>query len=191
MKKAVFVLLVPALLLTVASAQEAGKYDRWKLEFEQGKLDYVAMKDALGKVTLHWYLTYKVTNKTKKSVPLQLAIQGKTDTKKTYRDSIDPLAQKRLEKQTRKKYSNSLAMSRGTIAPGATMEAVAFFGDLDPNWDWFKIHVAGLVDTIDVVKGKRYYEKKVLILSYYRPGDEFGAAAYPITFSLSSMIVAT
>ena len=64
------------------------QYVLGKLLFEQGKLDYVAMKDALGKVTLHWYLTYKVTNKTKKSVPLQLAIQGKTDTKKTYRAGI-------------------------------------------------------------------------------------------------------
>jgi hypothetical protein len=189
MKKAVLVLLVPALLLAVASAQEGGQYNRWKLDFEKGKLGYVALKDALGKVTLHWYLTYKVTNKTKKDVPLQLAIEGKTDTNKTYRDSIDPLAHAKLQKMMKKKFQSSLAMSRGKLPPGESMEAVAFFGDLDPNWDVFDVHVAGLVDTIDIVKGKKFYEKKVLVLTYSRPGDEFGAAADPITFKGKKWIV--
>ncbi|MHC4469920.1 MAG: hypothetical protein ACYTDY_16860 [Planctomycetota bacterium] len=182
MKKAVLVLLVPVLLVAFADAQEESKYKRWKLDFERGKLDFVAQKDALGKVTLHWYLTYKIANKTKKEVPLQIAIHAKTDTNKTYRDSIDPLAQRALEKQMKKKFKNALAMGRGKIKAGETLEAVAFFGDLDPNYDRLDVHVAGLVDPIDQVKGKLFYEKKVLILTYLRPGDEFGAAADPITF---------
>jgi hypothetical protein len=189
MKKAVLVLLVPVLLLAAASAQEESKYQRWTLDFERGKLAYVALEDALGKVSLHWYLTYKVTNNTKKEVPLEIAIHAKTDTKKTYRDSIDPLAQRALEKETKKKLKNALAMGSGKIAAGAAIEAVAFFGNLDPNYDKLEINVAGLVDKVDVVKGKRYYEKKVLILTYLRPGDEFGAAADPITFDGKKWII--
>ena len=141
----------------------------------------ILLKDATGDATVSWYLTYKITNKTDKDVPLNLKIKGETDTNKTYRDTIDPLAHKALEKKTKKKYKHALAMTRGTIPAGKSIEAVAFFGNIDANWDDLFVHISGLVDTIDRVKGKLFFEKKVLVVHYNRPGDEFDSADDPIT----------
>ena len=116
-----------------------------------------------------------ITNNTDGEVPLNLAITASTDTDKTYRDSIAPLAQKKLEKKTGKKFKNSVDMSTGKIGPGESIDAVAFFGNIDPSWDWLTVKVAGLVETIDKVDGKLFYEKKVLLTKWYRPGDEFAS----------------
>jgi len=180
MKIAAFLLLVPVLVLAAASAQDGGEYKRWKLDIEYDRPDYVALEDALGNVRLVWYVTYKITNNTEDEVPLGIRITAKTDTKKTYRDSVAPLAQKALEKKTRKKRKNALDMIKGKIAPGKSIEAVAFLGSLDPNWDHLHVHFAGLVDPIDKVEGRIYFEKKVLIAHWYRPGDEFAGQDDPI-----------
>ncbi len=190
MKKALILILVPALFAASAvTGAEEPEYQRWKLDFEGGTPSYVLLKDALGNVTVSWYMMYKVTNPTDRDLPLEIAIRGVTDTKKTYRDSLAPLAQKALEKKTGKKLKNALDMSRGKIGPKQTIEAVAFFGEMDPNWDYLHVRVAGLVDPVDRVKGKYYYEKKVLVLSFYRPGDEFDSADDPITFRGKKWVV--
>ena len=59
-------------------------------------------------------------------------------------------------------------------------QAVAFFGSIDPNWDDFFLTISGLVDPVDRVKGKVYFEKMVRILHWNRPGDEFAHQDDPI-----------
>lgn len=176
MKKALLAVLLPAVLAVGAFAQEGGgEYSRWKLDFEYNKPANVVLKSATGDVHVVWYMTYKVTNNTDKAIPLNLAITAETDTDKTYRDSIEPLAQRRLEKQTGKKFKNAFDMCCGEIEAGKSIDAVAFFGEVDPSWDWLTVRVSGLVETIDKVEGKLYFEKKILVTKWYRPGDEFGS----------------
>ena len=189
MKKAALALILPAILLIGATAQGEAEYDRWELGIEYGTPDYVLLEDAMGNARVCWYLTYTVSNDTGADVPLKIKITADTDTDKHYRDSIAPLAQKALEKKTGKKLKNALAMSRGTIGAGEKVEAVAFFGEIDPNWDLLTVNVAGLYDTIDVVDGKLFFEVKVLVLTWSRPGDEFGCLGDPITFKAKKWII--
>ena len=190
MKKAVFVFLVPAvLLMAVGAATGERQYKRWRLDFERGTLDFVTVKDSLGASKLCWYLTYKVTNNMEQDVPLGIALSAKTDTKKKYLDSLEPEAQALLEKKTGKKYKNSIDMFTGTLAQGKSLDAVAFFGELDPNFDDLHIHVAGLYDTVEQVEGKLFFEKKVLVLHYNRPGDEFESSGDEITFKGKKWII--
>ena len=181
MTKSVFALLIPILVIVSLSSAEEPEYQRWNLEFEHATPDYLAITDALGQRHICWYVTYKVTNKGDKDVPLGIQISATTEDDKAYLDSISPLAQKALEKKTGRKFKNALEMRKGKIAPKETIDAVAFLGALDPNFDYLYIKVAGLFDTIDQVDGKIFYEKKVLIITYYRPGDEFDAANDEIT----------
>ena len=182
MKKSVFALLIPILVVASLGSAEEPEYTRWKLEYEYSTPDYVAMKDALGKQHVCWFITYKVTNKSDKDIPLGIQISAETEDKLKYLDSISPLAQKALEKKTGKKYKNALEMRKGTIGAKQSIEAVAFLGSLDPNFDFLYVTVDGLVDRISKEDGEMWYEQKVLVVTFYRPGDEFDSANDEITW---------
>lgn len=181
MKTAVIALILPVILFASAHAQDEAEYSRWKLDITYGIPDFVVLKDVHGDTHLVWYLLYTVTNNTDDDVPLRIKIKAVTDTKRTYHDSIAPLAQRELKKQTGKDFMNAIKMNRGNLAAGAKAEGVAFFGDLDPNFDTLKVRISGLYDTVDQVDGKLYHENKVLVVTYLRPGDEFGSARDIIT----------
>ena len=90
MKKAVFVFLVPAvLLMAVGAATGERQYKRWRLDFEQGTLDFVTVKDSLGASKLCWYLTYKVTNNMEQDVPLGIALSATDNVAKVRGTSHD------------------------------------------------------------------------------------------------------
>jgi hypothetical protein len=188
MKTVVIALLCLAPFVTFVQAEEAD-YQRWKLDITYGTPDFVSLEDALGNIHLCWYLTYTVTNNTDQEIPLGIGIKAETDTGKKYRDSIAPLAEKALKEKTGKEYKNALAMRKGKIGPGDKIEAVALFGSLDPNWDVLTVHIAGLYDTVDVVDGKKFFEKKVLVISWERPGDEFESSVDPITFKSKKWVI--
>ena len=189
MKMVVIALLCLAPFVSAVQAEGDAEYKRWNLDITYGSPDFIVMEDALGNVHLCWYLTYTVTNNTDAEVPLEIRIVADTDTGKHYRDSISPLAQKALTKKTGKKYKHALEMSRGKIGAGKKIEAVAFFGELDPNWDLLTVRIAGLYDTVDQVDGKLFFEKKVLVLVWSRPGDEFGSSGDPITFKSKKWVI--
>jgi hypothetical protein len=174
MKKAVLaLLLVPVVLMASATAEDEAEYKRWTLDIEYATPDWISMTDALGNPYLVWYQTIKLTNNTDGEVPLKVRLVGKTDSKKTYRGTIDPLAKKALEKETGKKFMSATEIMKGTLGSKKSIDAVVFYGRMDNEWDELNVRVTGLVDPIDKVDGKLYYEKKVLVLSYSRPGDEF------------------
>jgi hypothetical protein len=189
MKTVLIALLCLAPFVAIVQADDDAEYKRWKLDITYGTPDFVTLEDALGNVHLCWYLTYTVTNNTDNDVPLGIKIGAATDTDKKYRDSIHPMGEKALKKKTGKEYKNALAMAKGTIGAGEKVEAVAIFGEVDPNWDLLTVRISGLYDTVDQVDGKLYFEKKVLVLSWSRPGDEYGSAADPITFKSKSWVI--
>ena len=90
MRKAVFALCIVAMFVSLAGAD--GEYKRWKLDFTWSDPAYVVVKNSLGEVRLAWYMTYTVENKTEQDVPLHIKMTVTTDTKKSYRGSIDPEA---------------------------------------------------------------------------------------------------
>ncbi|MCU0726502.1 MAG: hypothetical protein MUE73_12045 [Planctomycetes bacterium] len=189
MKKVLIALVLPLLASSLAEAQEKGEYKRWKLDFTRGEFANVFVTDALGKTHVSWYLTFSVKNGHDRDVPLGLRVLGSTDTKQEYRGTIAPQFQSALEKKTGRKYKSALDLSKGTIAAGETVEGVVFFGNVDPNMDWMTIRVYGLYDTIEQIDGKLYFEQRVLVLTYYRPGDEFGAAGDEIHFKRSDWVI--
>ena len=175
MKKAVLALLIPVLVMaSAATAEDEAEYKRWKLDIEYATPDWVSLTDALGNSYVVWYQTVKLTNNTDSDVPLKVKLVGKTDDKKTYRGTIDPIALKALQKKKKKKFKSATEIFKGKLGSKKSVDAVVFYGKMDADWDMLTVRVSGLLDPIDKVDGKLYYEKKNLVLSYARPGDEFG-----------------
>ncbi|MEN8148825.1 MAG: hypothetical protein ABFS86_03320 [Planctomycetota bacterium] len=182
MKKYALVLLIPVLLMATASAGDEAEYKRWKLDIEYATPDWIALTDALGDPYVVYYQTVKLTNNTDADVPLKVKLVGKTEQDKTYRGTIDPIAMKALQKKKKKKYKSATEIFKGKLASKESLDAVVFYGKTDPEWDKLTVRITGLVDPIDKVDGKLFYEKKVLVLTYARPGDEFERTKDDITF---------
>ena len=144
--------------------------------------NWIALTDALGDPYVVYYQTIKLTNNTDADVPLKVKLTAKTDQDKVYRGTIDPIAKKALEKKTKKTYKSATEIFKGKLAPKESIDAVVFYGKTDLEWDKLTVSVTGLLDPIDKVDGKLFYEKKVLKLSYDRPGDEFERTKDDITF---------
>ena len=59
------------------------------------------------------------------------------------------------------------------IAPGETKEAVAIFGSVAEATDKLLVQILGLWDRISPEGQKVFIEDRMLVLTYYRPGDEY------------------
>lgn len=186
MKKYVLALLllafVPLFIGASATAGDEADYKRWKLDIEYATPDWIALKDALGDPYIVYYQTVKITNNTDADVPLKVKLVGKTDQDKVYRGTLDPIAKKALEKKKGKKYKSATEIFKGKLESKKSVDAVVFYGKTDAEWDKLVVRVSGLVDPIDKVDGKLYFEKKDLVLTYDRPGDEFKRTEDDITF---------
>ena len=182
MKKYALVLMIPVLLMATASAGDEAEYTRWKLDIEYATPDWIALTDALGDPYVVYYQTIKLTNNSDGEVPLKVKLVGKTDQDKTYHGTIDLIAKKALEKKKKKKFKSATEIFKGKLGAKESMDAVVFYGKTDAEWDKLTVRITGLVDPIDKVDGKYFYEKKVLVLTYDRPGDEFERTEDDITF---------
>ncbi len=180
-------LLLGALIL----AAPGMSYDRWMIDFTNGQPQVVIVQNALDEGVPFMYFTFTVKNDTGKDRNLHVSIIARSDTKKRIdgklvrvegRADYDPIAMKLIKAKEKNKKLISITDVQGTLKAGATKTAVAMFRNPDPEMDAVEFRIEGLVDPIDVVGGKRYYENKVLVLHYKRPGDEFGAAEDPIVF---------
>lgn len=184
MKKVLLLLLVPAFLAAGAVAQDEGddQYKRWRLDVSVEKPANIVLKSATGARQVHWYVLYTLTNNSEEEIPLEVAVAAVDDDDRTYRDCVAPLAQKAIEKKVGKELKNSLDVCRGKIGPGESIAAVALLGEVDAGWDWLHVRFSGLMDPLDRVDGKIYYEKQILVSSYYRPGDEHKSLSDAIHF---------
>ena len=183
-------------LLVLASPGVA--YDRYQLDFEAGQPKVVIVTNSLGKGKPFLYVPFKITNNTGKDRNLTLSILARSDTKKRIegkdqkvevRAVYDAGAMKAILKKERKKKLLSMSGVQGVIKAGETKEAVAIFPEPDAEMDRMEFEVTGLVDPIDIVDGKRYYELKLLSLHYERPGDEFGHTSDPIKFLKKEWVI--
>jgi hypothetical protein len=165
-------LAVLALLAPAAVAEEGGKTPRWVLGFEHGPLELVTVERPAGRVDTYLYMVGKVTNGTafaRDWVPLAKIV---TDTGKTYVASgyTDGLAEvRRLEGNDA---LVSIESTTGKIEPGATIEFVAIFGVVDPQYHVATVQILGLADAIAVYQVKRYPTGVVVLDEAYEARNQ-------------------
>ncbi len=70
----------------------------------------------------------------------------------------------------------------GTLAPGASVRAVAIFKDIDKQMDYLGIMVKGLSNRVVVRGDVHYIEDRVRMFKYYSPGDKANALENEIQF---------
>lgn len=165
-----------ALLLSVFCvcliAQNANGEVRWKLDYKPIKMDRISIKTGM-KWKASWYLIYQVTNKGDATVPLRLNIKAVSDVAgKTYLQGYYQRVEQAIERKEGRNFLNIRDM-RGEIGPGETKEAVAIFGSIVESTDKLAVQVMGLWDRISHEGQKVFIEDRMLVLNYYRPGDEY------------------
>lgn len=167
---------------TVGSNEvEAGA--RWRITFDAGDFANVVTKTAKGGQA-QYYLTYKVTNGSKEARKPRVRIELSTDTKKTYRDRYDPRVTKAVGKATGKKHATASGLRKKDLAAGGSADGIACFGPIDPHADKLTVRVYGLWDPIyRDKKGRTWSERRVLVLSFDRPGDEYRRSEDKITYA--------
>jgi hypothetical protein len=190
-------LLGLSLLALALLASPGMGYDRWEMDVTTGKPQVLLVKDSSGPGVPFLYFTFKVTNNTGKDRELNLSIIARSDTEKVIdgvrqriqsRAGFDARALKAITRREKRKLLSMVKML-GTIKAGESKEGVAIFRDLDPEMDRVEFRIHGLIDPIEVIAGKRYFEEKVLVLHYKRPGDEFGHAEDPLIYVKKEWVV--
>ena len=163
--------LVAACVLLFAGALQAEA--RWNLKFESGKMERISIKTGL-KWDAYWYFTYKVTNNTDATVPLRLSIKALSDaTDKVIYEGYYKRVEDAVEKKADKNYLNIKDLRTATIDPGESKEIIAILGKVNEATDVLKVHITGLWDRISPEGKKTFVEDRILVLSFYRPGDEY------------------
>jgi hypothetical protein len=172
--------LALGLSASVASAQDdAAAKTPWKLDLEPQRFGLMHVAESNGQAPLRWYFLFTLKNSTSEELPLNLAIRVDTDTKKSFTEGCYPKAEAALEQQLGKPLA-SISDRPKTIKPGETVEGVAIFGGVDRLSARYEVVVSGLRDVVSVEYGKSYLDKKVLVLSYSQPSDEFEKIRVPI-----------
>ncbi len=177
-------LLVCSLAISTLSARataqgEAAAPAPWKLDLEAQRFGLMSVSDVAGRTELRWVLLFTVKNGTSRELPLSLAFRIESDRKKTFIEGFYPKAEASLEGSLGKPLVSILERPK-SIAPGQTIEGVAIFGDVDRLTARYDIVVSGLRDPVTVENGKRYLDKRVLVLTYSQPSDEFEKLRAPI-----------
>jgi hypothetical protein len=139
----------------------------------------------------HYYLTYTLDNARDEAVKPKLRVELRTDTDKTYGDHYDARTYEAAAKAAGSDGYASAAKIRGTdLGGGSSVEGLAHFGRIDPNADELEVRVYGLFDPVwRDRKGNVYSERRVLVLSYQRQGDEYNRPDDAISLVSSSQEV--
>jgi hypothetical protein len=172
-----------AAYLAAPSADAAG--GRPRFDFTPGDMS-VAITGQ-GRQAASYYLPYTVRNPMDEARTPRLFIQVKTDTGKTYGDRPDARVTAAVARTLRNRDLKTTADLRSQeLAAGASAQAVANFGSIDPNADDITVRVYGLWDpVVRTRQGKVYAEKRVLVLQYGRRGDEYDRPMDPISLRSS------
>lgn len=136
-----------------------------------------------GRNAASYYLPYTLKNPMDDARTPRLYIEVTTETKKTYGDRADVKVIAAAAKALKIADLKSTADLRSQdLAAGASVQAVANFGNIDPNADDITVKVYGLWDpVVRTRQGKVYSEKRVLVLQFARYGDEYDRPMDPIS----------
>ena len=176
---------VPAVLLAAAAADlgaaaaDAGG-GRARLDFSPGEMT-VAITGR-GRDAANYYLPYTLKNPMDEARTPRLHIEVRTETGKTFGDHPDAKVVAAAAKALKIPDLKATADLRTQeLAAGAAVQAVANFGNIDPNADDITVRVYGLWDPIIRTRqGKVFKETRVLVLQFARHGDEYDRPMDPI-----------
>jgi hypothetical protein len=174
-------LLLGASAAVVAAAAAFASTDRAdagglrQVKFTQGSLRPV-FAGSMGKGVTNYCLDYKVANTLEKAVKPGVRLELRTETNKTFGDCYDQATWAAAKKLLGAKEDLGLAATirANELAAGASVDALANFGAVDPNADKLTVRVYGLWDPVYRDRqGRTWAETRVLVLSYSRVGDEY------------------
>jgi len=156
----------------VAPAAGAGG-GRSRLELAPGEMT-VAITGH-GRNAASYYLPYTLKNPMDEAITPRIYFEVKTETGKTYGDRPDhKVVAAAMKSLKTKNLKTTIELRAQELAAGGAAQAVANFGAIDPNADDITVRVYGLWDPIVRTRnGKVYSEKRVLVLSFVRFGDEY------------------
>ena len=173
------VAMVATAFVAVDRANAGG---RMLVKFAPGTMQPVFAGPA-GSGATNYVLDYKVTNAADAALKPGVRLELRTETKMTFGDSYDAGTWKAAkERLGAKEDLSSAATIRSTeLAGGASVNGLANFGTIDNNADKFEVRVYGLWDPVYRDRqGRTWAEKRVLVLSYSRSGDEYDRQLDPI-----------
>jgi len=166
------ILLVFALTGTVVYSKEVPVKEWWQLDFKISKPQVRHFRDYDGRYRNFLFMTYTVSNTTKKKIYFYPDFVIKTDVNTKHLDTIYPKLQGQLERERGKIYLNA-AQVTGPISPGQTKAAIAIFKNVDPRADKLIFYCFGFTNAY---KFDERDENKILYkvwrMDYNRPGDE-------------------
>ena len=162
-----------------APAADAGG-GRARLDFAPGEMT-VAITGQ-GRDAASYYLPYTLKNPMDEGRTPRLHIEVKTETGKTFGDHPDAKVVAAAAKALKVPDLKATAdLRKQDLAAGASAQAVANFGNIDPNADEITVRVYGLWDPIVRTRqGKVFKETRVLVLQFARHGDEYDRPMDPI-----------
>jgi hypothetical protein len=181
---------VPAVLVAAvaafvgAPAADAGG-GRARLDLVPGEM--AVSVTGRGRDAARYYLPYVLKNPMDEARAARLHIEVRTDTGKTYGDRPDARVLAAAAKALKAPDLKSTADLRASdLAAGTSVQAIASFGNIDPNADDITVRVYGLWDpVVRTRQGRVYSEKRVLVLQFSRHGDEYDRPLDPIVLKSS------
>lgn len=173
-----------AAILGTPSASAGG--GRARFDFVPGEMSVTITGH--GRNAASYYLPYTLKNPMDDARTPRLYIEVTTETNKTYGDRTDVKVVAAAAKDLKIPDLKATADLRSQdLAAGASAQAVADFGNIDPNADEITVKVYGLWDpVVRTRQGKVYNEKRVLVLQFRRYGDEYDRPMDPITLMSTS-----
>lgn len=161
-----------ALALAAALPSQAVAGGRRLMRFEAGTLQPV-IAGAKTKKSTSYVLDYSVSNESGGAARPNVRLEVQTlDTRRTHGDAYDAAVFAAVGGGTAP--SSTAQLRAAEMAAGAKASGLANFGAIDPNSDSFQVRVYGLFDPVYRDReGRVWSERRVLVLSYERTGDEF------------------
>jgi len=155
----------------------------WKLDIEISPLAAITAQDFEGNRVRCLYFTYKVTNKSEKTILYVPEFFLETNTGKSYLDLIRLGAQAKVEKQRKRRFLNSAQMI-GEVKPGEIKEGIAFFPEVDPKAKKLTLVALGLTNEYRVLErfGTEIIERKAFTVSFDWPGSSVLRERDPIIY---------
>jgi hypothetical protein len=188
MKRLLYALTAAAVVAACGlfATEPATAAGRWRLDFTPGQMGNVIVGGRA-----HYYMTYSLSNASGSDRMPALRIAVETETNKTYRDHTDFAVSKAAARAMRKKsLASTNTIRRTKLADGDSVDGMAQFGRIDPNADELTVKVYGLWDpVVRDKKGRVWSERRVLVCSYRRSGDEYDRPADAITLVKTSQAV--
>ena len=180
--------LVAAAALIAPSMETALGGAMRKFRLTPGEMDdVIAMHGDQGEA--RYYLKYRLSNASGAEETPRIKLVLTTDTGKRYVDYRDAAVMKALKASSASKQAPATASSlrKAAMAADGEADAVAVFGAIDPNADELQVRVYGLWQPIiRDRKGRKFLERRVLVLDYSRSGDEYNRHDDPIKLVKSS-----